>query len=237
MTRSIFVDSRDRISGTPSDFTILLKHTLNTTGRPHRMRVDHLRLPISVPTLTNQNNVLTVSVNGGASFTSVELPAQQYDAISFPQIIRDRLTSLVPPRTWNVGYDINRISLTISANGSFLLNDSGSLNRRLKQHPYVDGGNYYEFTYCPLNGADVIFLCSDQFSSVDNHGPAGSHDALLPCNITSPFGSVQEFSSAIPAFVVCPPLSANTLSFQLRDRSHTLLTSYLQNVSFLLTID
>ena len=237
MTRSIFVDSRDRISGTPSNFTIQLKQTLNTTGRPHRMRVDHLRLPISIPTLTEQSNVLTVSVNGGTSFISVELPAQQYDAISFPQIIRDRLTSLVPSRTWNVGYDINRISLTISANGSFLLNDSGSLNRRLKQHPYVDGGNFYEFTYCPLNGADVIFLCSDQFSSVDNHGPAGSHDVLLPCNITAPFGSVQEFSSTIPDFVSCPPILTNTLSFQLRDRSHSLLTEYLQNVSFLITID
>ena len=146
MTRSIFVDSRDRISGTPSNFTILLKRTLNTTDRPRRMRVGHLRLPISVLTLTDQSNVLTVSVYGGASFTSVEMPAQQYDAISFPQIIRDRLTSLVPSRTWNVGYDINRISLTISANGSFLLNDSGSLNRRLKQHPYVDGGNFYQFT-------------------------------------------------------------------------------------------
>jgi hypothetical protein len=24
------------------------------------------------------------------------------------------------------------------------------LNRRLKQHPYVDGGNFYEFKYCPF---------------------------------------------------------------------------------------
>ena len=237
MTRSFFIDSRDRITGTPSNFTIQLKHTLNTTDRPHRMRVDHLRLPISIPTLTDQSNVLTVSVNGGSSFTSVEMPARQYDAISFPQIIRDRLTALVPSRTWTVAYDLNRISLTISANGAFILDDTGSLNKRLKQYPYVDGGTYYEFKYCPLNGADVIFLCSDQFSSVDNHGPAGSHDVLLPCNITAPFGSVQEFSSTIPDFVSCPPISTNTLSFQLRDRNHSLLTDYLQNISFLLTIE
>lgn len=237
MTRSIYVDSRDRITGTPSNFTIQLKHTLNTTSRPHRMRVDHLRLPISIPTLTEQSNVLTVSVNGGSTFVSVELPARQYDAVTFPQIIKDRLTALVSARTWTVSYDVNRISLTISANGSFLLDNTGSLNRRLKQHPYVDGGNFYEFKYCPLNGADVIFLCSDQFSNVDNHGPNGSHDVLLPCTITSPFGSVQEFSSTIPSFVDCPSISTNTLSFQLRDRAHSLLTDYLQNVSFLLTIE
>ena len=64
MTRSIYVDSRDRISGTPSNFIIELKHTLNTTGRPHRMRIDHLRLPISIPTLTKNSNVLTVNVGG-----------------------------------------------------------------------------------------------------------------------------------------------------------------------------
>ena len=236
MTRQIFVDSRDRISGTPSNFTIALKHTLNTTDRPHRMRVDHLRLPITIPTITDQTNVLKVSLDG-TSFTSVTIPATQYDAISFPQTLRDRLNSTIPARSWNVVYDLNKISLTISANGFFSLDGDGSLNKRLKQHHWIDGGNFVEFTYCPLNGADVIFLCSDQFSSIDNHGPAGSHDVLLPCNITAPFGSVQEFSSTIPDFVSCPPISTNTLTFQLRDRSHTLLTEYLQNVSFLLTID
>jgi hypothetical protein len=235
MTRSIFVDSRDRISGTPSNFTIELKHTLNTSDRPHRMRIDHLRLPISIPTLTKNSNVLTVNV-GGTPY-SLTMPSRQYDAATFPQTLQNLLNTNVPSRSWAVSYDINTISLLVQANGAFSLDGNGTLNQRLMQHSYTNGGTFYRFDYCPLNGADVVFLCSDQFSSIDNHGPNGSHDVLLPLNITTPYGSVQEFSSTIPDWVSCPSISTNTLNFQLRNRSHELLSDYVQNVSFLLTID
>lgn len=236
MTRSIFVDSKDRISGTPSNFTIQLKHTLNTTDRPHRMRIDHVRLPISWPTLTTQNNILTISV--GSTTYSMTLPAKQYDATTFPQTLQNSLAATIPGQSWSATYDVNTISLTISSSAPFALAGNGTLNARLTQHPWSYGpGNSVTFKYCPLNGMDVCFLCSDQFSSIDNHGPAGSHDVLLPMVITQPFGSVQEFSSTIPDFISCPPLLTNTLSFQLRDRSHTLLTDYFQHVSFLLTIE
>ena len=234
--RRIFVDSRDRISGTPSNFTIQLRHTLNTTDRPHRMRLDHVRLPISIPTLTTQSNVLTVAT-ASANY-SITLPARQYDVVTFPQTLQNSLTTAIPGQSWTVTYDVNTISMTIASSAAFTLTGNGSLNARLAQHPWSYGaGNSVRFHYCPLNGSDVIFLCSDQFSSVDNHGPNGSRDVLLPMVITQPFGSVQELSSTIPDWVSCPALSTNTLFFQLRDRSHTLLEDYLQNVSFLLTID
>jgi hypothetical protein len=83
----------------------------------------------------------------------------------------------------------------------------------LMSRPYNTSAASIRFSYVPLNGMDTVFLCSDQFATVDNHGPNGSHDVLLPCNITSPFGSVQEFSMSVPDFIECPALSTNTLSF------------------------
>ena len=117
----------------------------------------------------------------------------------------------------------------------------GSFFDQLMSRPWtskpIGGGTIYRFSYVPLNGADVIFLCSDQFSSLDIHGPNGSHDIILPCNIAAPFGSVQEFGMVNQDWVTCPKLSTNTLSFQLRDRDHNLLSNFIPNVSFLLTID
>ena len=102
--------------------------------------------------------------------------------------------------------------------------------------PYTLSSNSIRFSYVPLNGEDVVFLCSDQFSSVDNQGPNGSHDVLLPCNITSAFGSVQEFSMPTDVYHECPALGTNELRFQLRDRNHNILTEYIPNVSFLLSV-
>ena len=131
--------------------------------------------------------------------------------------------------------------MTITCSNTFEI-VGGSLFDQLMSRPYTTktfsgGGTNYRFSYVPLNGSDVTFLCSDQFSSLDIHGPNGSHDIILPCNVTAPFGSVQEFGIVSQDWVTCPKLSTNTLSFQLRDRDHNLLSDYVPNMSFLLTID
>lgn len=234
MTRTIYVDSRDRISGTPSNFTIQLRRTLDTTDRKHRMRVDLLRLPLTIPTIRATNNTMTFDLEG--SVVTITIPSRQYDANSLPQTIQALLTASTTGRTWTVNYDVTTVSMTISCSQPFTVT-GGSFATQLMSRPYTTTFNSIRFSYVPLNGVDVIFLCSDQFASVDIHGPNGSHDILLPCNITSPFGSVQEFSYPVPDYIDCPAFATNTLSFTLRDRNHDLLTDYLQNVSFLLTID
>ena len=230
--RQIFVDSRDRVSGTPCDFKIQLRHTLTTLDRPHRYRVDSLRLPIVIPTITALNNTFAVQL--GSSTYTVTLPSRQYDSSSLPTTLQSLLAAAAPG-SWAVAYDVNTISMTVSCSNPFTV-VGGTFAAQLMSRPYTASSTSVRFSYVPLNGADVVFLCSDQFSSMDNHGPNGSHDVLLPCTITSPFGSVQEFASTIPDWTECPGFSANQLSFQLRDRNHNLLSDYIPNVSFLLTI-
>ena len=234
--RQIFVDSRDRTSGTPCDFSIELKRTLVTTDRS-RMRLDFLRLPIVVPTINSRNNGMKVKI--GSTTYEAFIPQRQYDSASLATAIQNRL-ALTAPGSWQVVYDVNDISMTIYNNNVFEI-VGGSFFTQLMSRPYTyttsASVTKYRFSYVPLNGADVIFLCSDQFASMDIHGPNGSHDTLLPCNITSPFGSVQEFGMVNQDWAPCPKLSTNTLSFQLRDRDHNLLSDYVPNVSFLLSID
>ena len=231
--RQIFVDSRDRVSGSPCDFTIQLGHTLNTADRSRRMRVDLLRLPVAQPTITSLND--TFSVQLGSSTYIVTLPQRQYDSTSLPSTLQSLLASAAPG-SWTATYDVNTISMTLSCSNAFTV-VGGTLAAQWMARPYTTTSTSIRFSYVPLNGMDTVFLCSSQFATVDNHGPNGSHDVLLPCNITSPFGAVQEFGMSIPNWIDCPSLSTNSLSFQLRDRSHNLLSDYIPNISFLLTID
>ena len=231
--RVIFVDSRDRVSGSPCDFTIELGRTLTTSDRPHRMRVDLLRLPIAQPTITSKNNTFTVRV-GSTSYT-VTLPNKQYDSTTLPSTLQSLLAAAAPG-SWTVTYDVTTISMTVTCSNAFTV-VGGTFAAQLMTRPYTTTSTSVRYSYVPLNGLDTVFLCSPQFASIDIHGPNGSHDVLLPCNITALFGSVQEFSMSTPDWIDCPPLNTNTLSFQLRDRSHNLLSDYIPNVSFLLTID
>ena len=68
-------------------------------------------------------------------------------------------------------------------------------------------------------------------------GPGGSHDMLVPCNVTCQYGAVQEFNMPYDVWHSCPALVTQQLSFQLRDRNYNLLTDFVPNISFLLTID
>ena len=53
--RQIFVDSRDRSSGTSTDFSMLLPQTL-ALDSGHQGRIDDLRLPNAITTISVANN-------------------------------------------------------------------------------------------------------------------------------------------------------------------------------------
>jgi len=61
--RQIFVDSRDRSSGTSTNFSMALPQTLSLPSG-HQGRIDDLRLPNAIPTISVANNTIHVLMNG-----------------------------------------------------------------------------------------------------------------------------------------------------------------------------
>ena len=61
--RQIFVDSRDRVSGTSSNFSIVLPQTL-VLESGHQGRIDDLRLPMTVPTIYFGHSGINVRMGG-----------------------------------------------------------------------------------------------------------------------------------------------------------------------------
>jgi hypothetical protein len=232
--RQIYVDSRDRVSGTSTNFSIQLPQTLSLEGGGHSARVDNLRLPIAVPTITSGvNDTITVLI--GASSYTAGVTQANFDGSGLATAIQNALAA-VAPGTWTCSYDVSNIAMTLSCSNSFTIT-GGTLGAQLLSRPYTrPSGTVYKFSYVPVNGIDQVYLCCTDFANLDIVGPNGAHDTLCSVIVTEPYGSVQDYSMTPGIFFDIPNVCTQQLSFQLRDRSYNLLNS-IANFSFVLNID
>ena len=231
--RQIFVDSRDRVSGTTTDFAIQLPQTLNLEGGRHKGRIDHLRIPLVIPTIqAGVNDTFQVLI--GATTYTVTLPQANYDGPGLAAALASRLLSTAPG-SWTVTCDTANIAMSISCTNPFTI-VGGTYAAQLLSRPYTQTSTSYACTYVSVQGIDVMYLCAQQFATMDTFGPQGSHDTLMNAVVTTPFGSVVSVDMPAYTWFDIPALTTQQLSFQLRNRSYSVL-SIAPNISFVLTID
>ena len=231
--RQIFVDSRDRVSGTTCDFTIQLPETLTIDGGNHQARIDNLRIPLNVPTITTGIND-TIQVKLGAQTYTITLAQGNVDGPTLASNIQGLLQATAPG-SWSVSYDVNNISMTISGSNPFTIT-GGTYAAQLLSRPYTQTSNSYRFSYVPVAGIDMMYLSSSNFSTLDTVGPGGAHDTLMCAVVTQAFGTVMDTNMPNDAWFKVPQMTTQTLSFTLRDRSYNVL-SIVPNISFVLLID
>lgn len=230
--RTIYVDSKDRLpGGSPCSFQILLPTTLDLTGK--RMRCDLMRMPISIPTIQKDKND-TLIVRLGSQDYTVTLSQGQFTGPDLTAHIQSLLTATAPG-SWSFTYDASNIAASLTCSNNFAI-VGGTFGEQLLGRAYTQTPNAYRFSYVPVTGEDVVFLCSPNFSSPSNIGPNKSSDVILPCVITAPYGSVQQFDMPYDVWHDCPGGAVQTLTFELRDRKYNLMTDFIPNISFLLTI-
>ena len=132
-------------------------------------------------------------------------------------------------------YDVNNLAMSIACSNNFVIT-GGTYAAQLMSRPYTQTSNYYRFLYVPVQGIDVLYLCSSNFTNLDVLGPQGSHDTLMSVVVTCPYGAVVDASMSTSVWFDIPAMTTQTLSFQLRDRSYNIL-QIVPNISFTLTID
>ena len=232
--RQIFVDSRDRSSGTTTDFTMALPQTLSLNSG-HTGRIDDLRLPNAIPTISVVNNGIEIwtagqywhrtMVNGHCN-DGGQLSSKIWEAI------KD-----VHAGQWTVVYKADEMTLEITFAHDFVFTEGGTFSKQLLSRPYKRNNlKHYLFLYVPLQGLDICYLCSPHFSHMDNVGPKGSSDVLCAIPFTVGYGAVQPYSMSNSVFFDLPACTLQQLSFQLRDRDFNIVNS-VANISFTLTID
>ena len=170
----------------------------------------------------------------GSTKYTVTIPTSQYDGNGLAAAIQAALTAAIPG-SWACAYNANLISMAIGCSNPFTFT-GGTFMSTLLSRPYTSTISSYNFSYVPVAGADVLYLCSPNFTSLDTIGPNGSHDTLCSVPITCGFGSVQAYNMSNEVWFDCPALTTQQLSFQLRDRSYSILHQ-IPNISFVLTID
>ena len=163
--RHIFVDSRDRVSGTSCDFRIQLPETLSLEPG-HKMRIESLRIPLTIPTIDATNNTIVVLL--GSTSYILTIPQANYSGITIASVIQGLLNSTAPG-SWSVVYDVNNIAMSISCSNPFTIT-GGTYSADLMAHPYTQTSNSYSFTYVNMLGLDVCYL----FVEISDLGPRGS---------------------------------------------------------------
>jgi hypothetical protein len=230
--RQIFVDSRDRSSGTSTDFSMLLPQTLALESG-HQGRIDDFRFPNAIPTISVMNNKIDLLI--GSTYYYITLTNGQLNSgYDLANLLKQKLDATTG--NWNVSYDVSQMTLTIQCDLPFTFT-GGTFMQQLLNRPYSRANDReYMFLYVPLQGLDICYLCCANFSHADNVGPKHASDVLCAIPITVPYGAVQHYSMSSSVFFDIPALTAQQLSFQLRDRDFNIVNS-VANISFTLTID
>ena len=233
--RQIFVDSRDRSSGTSTDFTMALPQTLSLNSG-HTGRIDDLRLPNAIPTISAANNGLEILTTVDGRYYYLTLGNGNCNTgTELADKIRDHLAQGIAGN-WTVTYDASQMTLQINCNNEFVIK-GGSFGNQLLSRPHERANpRTYKFLYMPLQGLDMCYLCSPNFSHMDIVGPKGSSDVLCAIPFTVGYGAVQHYSMSNSVFFDLPACTLQQLSFQLRDRDFNVVNS-VANISFTLTID
>ena len=230
--RQIFVDSRDRSSGTTADFSMALPQTLSrTTG--HQGRIDDLRLPNAIPTVSSTNNGVQILMNGTCYNLALGI-GQRNTGTELADKLRNRLVTV--SGGWSVTYDATQMALAISCSNDFTFTGGTFMQPLLNRSYSRPDSKSYSFSFVTLQGLDVCYLCCANFSHADNVGPKHSSDVLCAIPITVGYGSVQHYSMSNSVFFDLPAVTLQQLSFQLRDRDYNIVNS-VANISFTLTID
>ena len=132
--RQIFVDSRDRVAGTTTDFRIQLPETLTIDGRKHRVRIDSLRIPLCVPTIQSGVNDTIVVQIGSQKYTAT-IQAGNFDGPTLASRIQGALAAAAPGG-WTASYDISLLTMSVSCTNAFTI-VGGTYAAILMARPYT----------------------------------------------------------------------------------------------------
>ena len=246
--RQLFIDARDRVQGSSTDFLIQLRETLTTTAGVNFFRIDELRVPLVIPLIqAGINDTFWFSLGGVTKF--VTLTSGNYSGTELASLTKTALDNKDPEVTWTVTYNNHLASLAIyCSDQTFLaLTDAAvvaaghslpTFATALFKNAYsysTGGGRTITWSYCSMVAVDMMYLSSNKLASQDTFGPSGATDTLCSAATIGDFASVLNSSMSPEVWLGMPTLTTSTLDFQLRDRSYNVLQN-LPNISFVMTI-
>jgi len=243
--RCLYVDSRDRVTGTTSNFQIQLREAL-VASQANMFRVDALRIPLVIPLVrTGYNDDIVFALTGAPKNTCI-LVGGNYSGTDLAAHIQSRLTSQFPSKTWTATYSNSTAALTITCSDTNfkILNDAEcaalsvvtpTFASFLFQNTFTQVAGTTKFSYCPVIAIDTFYLTSQKLACQDTFGPGGATDTIMMAPVTSDFASVLSVDMPVNTWLPMPAITTSLLDFQIRDRYYNVI-SEIPNISFVLTL-
>ena len=121
--RQLFIDSRDRISGSPQSFDIQLRETL-TLSQANSFRIDSIRIPLVIPRIqTGVNDRIFFTLqNEQGGVRSITLTQGTFSGVEMAEMIHERFQTEHPEgpnpevtdTIWQVTYSNTTAGMSIA---------------------------------------------------------------------------------------------------------------------------
>ena len=225
MTQVIWVDSRQRSSGTDSDFEVSLRETVHLSDT--RCRIDKLTFTDSFYTTDLGANLYFAAPD--YSFSVVSVPEGAYTGFTLAAAIksatgRDCVYNVQTNSLVHVLQGTDRPWLSDAAislrTGNFPAGASASNVRSLNEvlGEGVVNGIFVTWPWIRVAPYDVLYLRSNRLRCENHHGPRGTHDSLCSVPLTQGIGSQVEASTPVNVYYkLAGGSSCRTMDFRLTD--------------------
>ena len=228
-TKTLYVDSRTRISGSHSDFTVSLPEQLNLQDA--RVRVDGIRTTDTFMTVSERNKYAYFE-DGSGGLTWVELTQGAYTGTTFAAELAAK-----SGRTCTYLATTNSLTLDYAPATRIVWDDSElrAINATLVQmpsdtSPYLNrsindilgagavDGNTIKFSFVTMAPLQDIYLTSHRLMVHESFMPSGQRYALAKLSLFGGFGTTVGGSTPENAlYDLGEHLTLKEIDFQIRD--------------------
>ena len=221
----IWVDSRQRTSGTDSDFEMSLRETVHLSDT--RVRIDKLTFTDSFYTTDAGSHLYFAAPNN--SFSYVSVPQGAYTGFTLAAAIqqatgRNCTYSVLTNSMTHVLQSADRPWLSDASvatrTGQFPANASSDNARSLNDvlGEGVNSGATVTWSFVRMAPYSVLYLRSNRLRCENHHGPRGTHDILCSVVLHQGIGSQIEAHSPDGVYYnLAGGSSCRTMDFKLTD--------------------
>lgn len=216
----IFINSDDRVSGTPSNFRVSLRNSAFGYNASVKLGLDEIYFPHLQYPINSNNNQIIFSENGGANWLTATITSGDYNLTTITTAVKTALDA-AGAFTYTVSINATTYIMTIST----VLPDTSIIDRNLTTAHKVLGISNTGFTSNAsihtgnqaviLDDSDFIYLESS-FATENVFTSTFSFQIMELINLEGPFGSQISYkANESNNFIDCGEQRLNNIEFRL----------------------
>ena len=246
-TKTLYIDSRTKISGTHSEFKVSLPEELTLRGA--RVRVDNIRTTDTFKTISSRNK-FAYFLDGSGGLSSVALDEAAYTGSTFATelaskssractyIATSNALQLAYASSTRIIYDDDELKTFPASSfpAGATQDQPNSINDILGSSATISGSTI-TFAFVTMAPLQDLYLCSNHLMVHDSWMPKGQRNCLAKISLPGGFGTTVEAQTPENTFFdLGDYVTLKEIDFQLRDYNGSIVDLF-SPISFQLIFD